>query len=95
MSGGSGKKPAAAARHWRATQRLTLGLLCAWALLTFCSVYFARSFDGSWLGWPLSYWWAAQGGLLAYLLIALVYCWRMNELDAAFEQSEEDAHGGS
>lgn len=94
MSDAPERRTLAAARHWRGTRRLTLVLLCAWALLTFCSVYFARSLDGAWLGWPLSYWWAAQGALLAYLAIALVYCWRMNELDAEFHQGQEDAHAG-
>lgn len=85
-------KPTPAARHWRGTQALTLGLLTTWAVLTFCSAYFARSLADSWLGWPVSYWWAAQGGLIAYLLIALVYCWRMNELDAEFARDEEATH---
>ena len=37
---------------------------------------------------PLAYWFAAQGGLLAYIAIVVVYAWAMKRL-----QPEDDAAG--
>jgi putative solute:sodium symporter small subunit len=67
---------------------LKLGLLAVWAGVSFGSVYFARDLDFIVLGWPLAYWFAAQGGLLAYIAIVVAYAWAMKRL-----QPEDDAAG--
>ena len=59
---------------------LKLGLLAVWAIVSFGSVYFARDLQVQVLGWPFDYWFAAQGALLAFIAIVVVYAWAMQHL---------------
>lgn len=74
MSGGSS--------YWSRNQRLIGSLLLIWALVTFGVAYFARELGFRVFGVPFSFWVAAQGALLVYLLIVVVYAWSMNSRDA-------------
>lgn len=69
-------------RHWRRSRRLTNCLLLLWAIASFGAPYFARDLSQRLFGWPLSFWLAAQGGLLAYLLVVVVYDRLMRRYDA-------------
>lgn len=59
---------------------LKLGLFAAWALVSFVPVYFARDLEFTVFGWPFDYWFAAQGALIAYIAIVVVYAWAMKRL---------------
>ncbi len=72
-----------AADYWRCTRRLTGWLLLAWGVTAFLPVFFARELSFEVFGWPLAYWWASQGALLAFCAIVSVYAWRMRRLDEA------------
>lgn len=75
-------RPRHPASHWQSTRRLTLGLLLIWFALTFCVIFFARELSNvSLFGWPLSFYMAAQGLALGYLLIVAVYTWQMKRID--------------
>ncbi len=67
---------------------LKLGLLAVWAAVAFGSVYFARDLHFQVLGWPFDYWLAAQGALLAFIAIVVVYAWAMKRLQP--EDAAED-----
>ncbi|GGY99587.1 DUF4212 domain-containing protein [Pseudoduganella plicata] len=68
--------------HWDKTRRLTAILLLAWLLTGFGAVFFARELTGlTILGWPLSFYLAAQGASLLYLALIGIYAWRMRRLD--------------
>jgi putative solute:sodium symporter small subunit len=68
--------------YWARNARLILSLLVLWAVLTFVPSYFAARLTFSFLGWPFSYWMAAYGAPLAYLLIIVAYARIMNRVDA-------------
>ena len=72
---------AARARHWRRTQRLTAALLLAWFLVGFVVTWFARELDFPFFGWPFSFWVAAQGGVVVFVLLLIVYARRMARID--------------
>lgn len=76
-------------RRWRASQRITAGLLAVWFLVSFGVAYFARELNGIVLGWPFSFWVAAQGALLVYLLLVWLYARWMARLDTGQGLSEE------
>lgn len=59
---------------------LKLGLLAAWVLFTFVLGFHARALDFAVLGWPLGYWFAAQGSMLAFIAIVAIHAWAMNRL---------------
>jgi putative solute:sodium symporter small subunit len=71
---------------WRRNLRWILLLLSVWAALTFLPAWFARDVPYTVLGWPLSYWTAAYGAPLAYLLIVVVYARVMNRGDDATDE---------
>jgi len=84
-------------RYWR----INLGLIQAAMLLgfvaTFVVSFFARELDFVFLGWPFSFWVAAQGALLVYLFIVAGYAWIMNRLDQREQEPEPgqgSVHGG-
>ncbi len=62
--------------------RLKAGLLLLWVLVSFGAAYFARdlqSFVAA--GWPLGYWMAAQGAVVMFIAIVVVYCWAMDRFE--------------
>ena len=67
---------------WRRTRRLTLGLLVVWFTVSFVFTYWARELDFTFMGWPFSFWLAAQGALLFYLVLVVAYAWAMNRLES-------------
>lgn len=76
-------------RHWRRTRRLTAQLLLVWLVVTLGTVFFARALAGITLfGWPFSFYMAAQGTTLVYLIIVGVYAWRMRKMEKTFEDSD-------
>jgi putative solute:sodium symporter small subunit len=74
---------------WRRRMRWTGGMLLVWFAVTFVVSYFARDLSVVVWGWPLSFWVAAQGALIVYLVLVLVFARRMGRLD-----EERDAQSG-
>lgn len=62
----------------RSAWRLRAALLLAWAAAAFGTGYFARDLSAVLAGWPVNFWWAAQGGVLVFIAIAMLYAWAMN-----------------
>jgi len=65
------------ARQWG----LHAGLLVLWFLASFGVVFFAR--DLQWVvgNWPVGFWFAAQGSVLIFIAIVVVYAWVANRRD--------------
>ena len=84
--------PDAARRlFWSRTKRLTTVLLLAWLLINLIVPWFARDLDGLHaFSFPAGYWLAAEGALLLYLLIVVIYVWAMERLDAQYLQRMRD-----
>lgn len=72
----------AASTYWRRTRQLTLWLLALWFVVTVLATAFAREIDALLPGWPLGFWFGAQGALLLFLLIVAVYIVAMEKLEA-------------
>ena len=68
-------------RHWRKNRNLTSVLLAVWFVVSFVLSYFARDLNFSFFGWPFSFWVAAQGALVVYVVLIGIYAHRMNQLD--------------
>lgn len=71
----------ARARHWRRTRGLTAALLLVWFVVGFVVTWFARDLDFPFFGWPFSFWVAAQGGIILFVVLNAVYARRMARLD--------------
>lgn len=64
-------------------------LLAVWVAVSFGACYYARELQSLMPGWPLAYWFAAQGAVLMFLVIVIVYCLSMDH----FERREARATG--
>ncbi|KQT10238.1 DUF4212 domain-containing protein [Ramlibacter sp. Leaf400] len=60
---------------------LKAGLLVVWALVSFAACFFAHELQFSIGPWPFFYWLAAQGALIVFIAIVVVYAWAMDRLD--------------
>ncbi len=72
---------AARVRHWRRTRHLTVALLLAWFAIGFGVTWFARDLDFPFFGWPFSFWVAAQGGIVVFVVLLVIYARRMARND--------------
>ena len=76
--------------YWGKTLRITGILLAIWFVVTFVIGYFARDLNFTFFGWPFSFWVAAQGALIVYVLIIWYYAAYMNRLDQEYGVAEEE-----
>ena len=76
--------------YWQKNLRITGILLGIWFFVTFVIGYFARDLDFTFFGWPFSFWVAAQGALIVYVVIIWYYARTMNRLDVEHGVDEEE-----
>ena len=72
-------------RHWP----LHAGLLTVWFVASFGLVFYARDLQMLVAGWPVAFWFAAQGALLVFVAIVVYFAWAANRRegsDADFDQ---------
>jgi putative solute:sodium symporter small subunit len=67
-------------------------LLAVWGVVTFVFSFFARDLQFMVGGWPFGYWVAAQGAVLAFIAIVVVYAICMKRLapEDSLETGVED-----
>jgi cation/acetate symporter len=70
------------APHTAPRSNLRASLLLLWGVLSFGGVFFARDMTVVVAGWPLNYWFCAQGVVLCYIMIVAVYA-RLRRHDGA------------
>jgi len=76
---------------WHRTKALTLLLLLAWVLVNLLTPWFARDLMHVVLfGFPLGFWLAAEGALLVYLALTVVYVLAMDRLEARLQANEAE-----
>jgi putative solute:sodium symporter small subunit len=79
--------------YWQKNLRLTAILLAIWFVATFVLAWYAIPLaEINFFGWPLSFYMAAQGSLIIYVVIIGVYAWMMNKADIehGVHEGEED-----
>ncbi|MBV7481740.1 DUF4212 domain-containing protein [Bordetella sp. BOR01] len=79
----------AAKRYWRRNLFLIAILTTCWAALTFLPAFFARELMFDFIGWPFSFWMAAYGAPLSYLVLIGIYARLMNRADARARRDDE------
>lgn len=70
---------------------LKAGLLAVWAAISFGCCFFARELSFMVAGWPFSYWMAAQGAVLGFIAIVVVYATVMRTLAPEDSLESRDA----
>ena len=68
--------------YWRKNLVITAVLLVIWFIATFVLAWYAIPLATyNFFGWPFSFYMAAQGSLVIYVLIIGFYAWKMRQLD--------------
>jgi putative solute:sodium symporter small subunit len=75
--------------YWRKNLRVTAILLTIWFVVTFVMAFFARELATiNFFGWPFSFYMAAQGSLIVYVVIIGFYANYMRKLDIEHDVAE-------
>ena len=72
--------------YWRATKRLTVGLLVVWFLASYgAGILFREYLDQFSIGGaPLGFWFAQNGAIYIFVLLIVIYCLKMNQYEKKF-----------
>ena len=72
--------------YWRATIRLTIGLLLIWFLVSYGAGILFRDFLDQFKigGAPLGFWFAQNGAIYVFLILIVVYCRQMTRLEKKY-----------
>ena len=77
--------------YWSKNMRITGILLFIWFAATFIMGYFAKELATiNFFGWPFSFYMAAQGSLIIYVLIIWYYARAMGKLDTEYGVAESE-----
>ena len=77
--------------YWSRNLKITAVLLSIWFVVTFVMGYFAIPLaEINFFGWPLSFYMAAQGSLIIYVVILYYYAKKMRQLDVEYGVDEGD-----
>ncbi len=68
-------------------------MLVLWIAVSFGFVFFARDLQFDVLGWPLSFWLAAQGIVLVFVCIVTVYAWFANRAEVSKSEALPPGQG--
>ena len=83
--------PQAQEKHDPRVLALKGGLLAVWAALSFGVCFFARDLSFMAGGWPFGYWMAAQGSVLGFIAIVVIYAIVMRRLAPGDSLESPDA----
>lgn len=89
MSFASGQQ---AANYWKENLRLLFSLLSVWFVVSFgCGILLVDELNQIRMGgFKLGFWFAQQGAIYVFLLLIVVYVYKMNQLDKKYGVYEED-----
>lgn len=76
-------------RYWRRNVMLIGVLVTCWLAVTLIPAYFARELTFDFIGWPFSFWMAAYGAPLCYLVLIGIYARVMNRADDQASRDDE------
>jgi putative solute:sodium symporter small subunit len=82
--------PAQREAHWRKTSRLMWTLMALWAFFGFVVHLFAVQLNTiTFLGFPLGFYMAAQGSLIAFVILCFWNARAQNKIDEEFGVAED------
>lgn len=86
----NGMAPEKAEAHWARTRALMWTVLAIWFFFSFVIHLFARPLNEIViLGFPLGFYLAAQGSLIAFVILIFWYANRQNGIDEEFGVGED------
>jgi putative solute:sodium symporter small subunit len=69
--------------YWASAKRLTIGLLIVWFAVSYgAGILFRDALDAVSIGGaPLGFWFAQNGSIYVFLILIVIYCIRMTQLE--------------
>ena len=82
--------PEQAQRHWARTRSLMFVTLAIWFIFSFVVHFFAPDLnDITFIGFPLGFYMAAQGSLIAFVLMLFWFARQQNSIDEEHGVAED------
>ena len=79
------------AEHWRQTRNLTILHLVIWFIFAYAVHWFALPLNNvSFLGWPLGYYFSAQGSLVVFVVQLFFFSRQQHAIDVKFGVAEQE-----
>jgi len=77
--------------HWKKTRTLMIIHLSIWFFFSFIVHWFAKGLNGiTFMHFPLGFYMAAQGSLLAFVIQLFVFVKQQDKVDREFGMAEDD-----
>jgi putative solute:sodium symporter small subunit len=77
-------------RHWDKTRNLTIVILIIWAIFAFVLPWNAHALNSmSFIGFPLGFYFTAQGSLIAFVLLIWIQNMFQDKIDDEFGMHED------
>lgn len=78
------------AEHWRRTRGLMIAHLVVWFIFSYGVHWFAVELNTiNFLGWPLGYYFAAQGSLIVFVVQLFLFNRQQHAIDVKYGVAEE------
>jgi putative solute:sodium symporter small subunit len=79
------------AAHWQKTRNLMIGHLIVWFIFSYAVHWFAGPLNNiSFFGWPLGYYFSAQGSLAIFVIQLFLFNRQQHAIDVEFGVAEEE-----
>lgn len=79
------------AEHWRQTRNLMIVHLTIWFIFSYVVHWFAAPLNTiNFVGWPLGYYFAAQGSLIVFVVQLFVFNRQQHAIDVKFGVAEDE-----
>lgn len=77
--------------YWRENKTFIYVILLIWFAVSYLAAIFASSLNSiTILGFPLGYYMGAQGSIVTFVILNMIYSIKMNELDRKYGLEEEE-----
>jgi putative solute:sodium symporter small subunit len=77
-------------RHWAKTRNLTIVILVLWAIFSFVLPWYAYDLNSmKFIGFPLGFYFTAQGSLIAFVLLIWIQNMLQDKIDDEYGMGEE------
>jgi putative solute:sodium symporter small subunit len=77
-------------QHWAKTRNLTIVILIFWVIFSFVLPWYAHALNSfKFIGFPLGFYFTAQGSLIAFVLMIWIQNWFQDRIDDESGMGEE------
>lgn len=77
-------------QHWSKTRTLTIIVLILWAIFAFVLPWNTKALNSySFMGFPLGFYFIAQGSLIAFVVMIFAQNWFQDKIDDEFGYHED------